>query len=89
MSKFDVEDMIIDVFYWFDNSTKRKSNRKEYCVFCDTEYREIVKHVSTRWLSLEKAVGRVLQQYDALKSYFLSEGKFYFTSIIYQEHIAE
>ena len=32
-----------------------------------------MKHVNTRWLSLERAVGRVLQQYAALKSYFASE----------------
>ena len=32
-----------------------------------------MKHVNTRWLSLERAVGRVLQQYAALKSHFASE----------------
>ena len=48
----------------------------EYYTFCDLTYREIVKHANTRWLSLERDVGRVLQQYDGLKSYFCSEGKF-------------
>ena len=57
-----------------DKSTKRKASLGEYCSFCSTEYRQIVKHVNTRWLSLERAVSRVLQQYEALKSYFLSEG---------------
>ena len=66
---------MIDLFYWFDKSTKRKASLMEYCSFCDIDYREIVKHVNTRWLSLERAVSRVLQQYDALKSYFLSEGE--------------
>ena len=66
--------MVIDLFYWFEKSTKRKACLVEYCTFCDIDYREIVKHVNTRWLSLERAVCRVLQQYDPLKSYFLSEG---------------
>ena len=66
---------MIDLFYWFEKSTKRKANLSEYCTFCDTDYRKIVKHVNTRWLSLEKATTRTLQQYDALKSYFLSEGR--------------
>ena len=70
---FNVDDLVIDVFYWFDKSTKRKSNLSDYCDFCDTTYRDIMKHVNTRWLSLERAVGRVLQQYAALKSYFASE----------------
>ncbi len=55
VSKFDVEEMVIDIYYWFDKSTKRKASLSEYCTFCDTSYREIVKHVNTRWLSLERA----------------------------------
>lgn len=70
---FDVEDMMVDLFYWFDYSTKRKNKLAEYAEFCDQEYRQIVKHVSTRWLSLEKSVTRTLTQYASLKSYFLSE----------------
>ena len=70
---FNVDDMVVDLFYWFDKSTKRKASLQRYCDFCDTTYREIVKHVNTRWISLERAVGRVLQQYSALKSYFQSE----------------
>lgn len=65
---------MIDNFYYFDKSTKRKSGLSEYCTFCDTQYRKILKHVSTRWLSLEQAVDRTLRQYLGLKSYFLSEG---------------
>ena len=73
MTGFNVDDLVIDVFYWFDKSTKRKSNLSDHCDFCNTTYRDIVKHVNTRWLSLERAVGRVLQQYAELKSYFASE----------------
>ena len=73
MAKFNVEDLI-DLFYWFDQSTKRKATLLDYCSFCDVDYWEIVKHVNTRWPSLERAVGRALDQYDALRSYFLSEG---------------
>ena len=74
MTKFNIEEMVIDLYYWFDKSTKRKANLAEYCTFCDTNYREIVKHATTRWLSLERAVSRILQQYAALTSYCLSEG---------------
>ena len=45
---FDVEDFLVDIYFWFDKSSKRKNLLKEYCTFCDTEYRKIVKHVSTR-----------------------------------------
>ena len=73
MSHFNVEEMVVDLYYWFDKSTKRKASLAGYCSFCDTSYREIVKHVNTRWLSLGRAIERVLQQYEALKSYFKSQ----------------
>ena len=69
---FDVEDMLVDLYYWYDKSTKRKNELCEFCDFCNIEYRQVVKHVSTRWLSLEYAVDRTLQQYSGLKSYFMS-----------------
>ena len=50
-SGFEAEDMLVDIFYWFDKSSKRKVEREEFCSFCDQEYRKIIKHVSTRWSS--------------------------------------
>ena len=72
---FDVEELCIDIYYWFDKSTKRKNGLHEYWTFCDQEYRAMIKHVITRWLSLELAVERVLKQFVSLKSYFRSENE--------------
>ena len=66
---FDVEDFLVDLYNCFDHSTKRKNALLEYTMFCDQEYRKILKHLSTRWLSLETAVSRALLQYPSLKSY--------------------
>jgi hypothetical protein len=52
VTDFDVEDHLVDLFYWFDKSSKRKSSLKEYYEFCDSEYEEVIKYVSTRWLAL-------------------------------------
>ena len=68
-SGFDVEEMAVDVF---DHSIKRKGELGEYAQFCDTE---ILKHVSTHWLSLQSSIERILKQYPALRSYFLSQEK--------------
>ena len=73
LTGFDLEDLMVDVFYWFNYSTKRKAVLAEYAEFCDQEYKKILKYVSTRWLSLEQAITRVLKQYVSLRSYFLSE----------------
>lgn len=72
-SGFDVEEMAVDVFYYFDHSTKRKGELREFSHFCDIESRKILKYVSTRWLSLQRSRERILKQYPALHSYFLSQ----------------
>ena len=38
---FDVEDHCVDVFYWFDKSSKRKNILKEYYDFCDLEFAKL------------------------------------------------
>ena len=75
VSGFDIEDMCVDVYHYFDKSTKRKSTLVQFAQFCDVKYRQVIKQVSTRWLSLEVAVKRSLQMYPALKSYFLSSSE--------------
>lgn len=83
VTHFDVEEMVIDIYYFFDKSTKRKSELADYCSFCNTTFRQVLKHVSTRWLSLEVAITRTLQQYRALKSYFLSNGMYFICTSVH------
>ena len=74
---FDVEDVMIDIFYHFDKSTKRKAELADYCTFCDVEFRRVLKHVSTRWLRVWswQSLGPYSNTLAALRSYFLSDGK--------------
>ena len=69
----NVEDVCMDYYYWLDRSTKRKGKLLEYFDFCDQEYQAVLKHLSVRWLSLEKCEVKVLKKFPSLKSYFLSE----------------
>jgi len=68
ISGFDIEEFVTDLFYWFDKSTKQKNGLQSYCMFCDQEYCKVMKHVSTRWLSLEIAVEHSLKQFHSLAS---------------------
>ena len=70
---FNVEDVCIDCFYWFDKSSKRKGKLLEYFDFCNQEYQAVLKHLSVRWLSLQRCMDRILKKYPSLKSYFSSE----------------
>ena len=48
---FDVDYLLVEIYYWSVHSTKRKCKLEEYTDFCEQGYRKIIKHVSTRWLS--------------------------------------
>ena len=69
----NIEDLHIDLYYWFERSTKRKGVLLEYMELCGHEYAKILKLLSTRWLSLERCVRQTLEKYSGLKSYFLIE----------------
>ena len=48
--------MMVDTYYYFDKSTKRKNELEGYYDFCDIKFSDVIKHVSTRWLSLELVI---------------------------------
>ena len=42
---FSVEDHYLDIFYWFDKSSKQKSIMKDFHNFCDHDYQEAMKYI--------------------------------------------
>ena len=71
----DVENVVLKVYGFFSTSAKRRESLKEFCRFCDVEFQEILRHVTTTWLSLNPAITRLMQTWIALKSYFISLGE--------------
>ena len=67
-----IDELLIDIYYHFHHSVKRVTSFKEFADFCTTEYRSILKHVETRWLSLTKVIQRTLHMWEPLCSYFTS-----------------
>lgn len=66
----DVESIIMKIYNYFSIYTVRTETLKEFCVEADTEYRQLLYHSKTRWLSLFPAIERILQLYEPLKDYF-------------------
>ncbi|XP_070213054.1 uncharacterized protein [Littorina saxatilis] len=62
----------VDLFYFFEHSSKRKVDYRSFQLFAEVDELEILKHCPTRWLSLERVVERTLNQLSALRSYFAS-----------------
>ena len=69
---FDIEELLVDIYFHFDYSSKRKNLFVEFCEFCDQEYSKILKFHSVRWLGMSTCIERVLKLFPSLKSYFLS-----------------
>ena len=68
----EVEELTTDVWYYFQKSPKRKREFEQFQCFVDTKPHKLLKACQTRWLSLEACVNRLIEQYDALLSYFRS-----------------
>ena len=72
----NIDQLFIDVFYYFYHSSKRKQEFCDlWCSLFTSEPQTILKHCTTRWLSLLRCVGRFIDQFEGLKSYFLSCGE--------------
>lgn len=80
----DVESFVLKVYSEFSSSAKELQVLKEFCEFVNCKYSNIIKHVPTRFLSLYDAVDRVLQNWPALKSYFVSKGQNKVPNIIWK-----
>ena len=68
----ELEELTTDVWYYFQKSPKRLREFEQFQAFLDVKPHKLLKSCSTRWLSLEACVVRLIEQYDALLSYFRS-----------------
>lgn len=71
----DIESIINKIFQYFHIYTVRVHELKHFCEFVQVEYERVLGCAKTRWLSLLPAVSRVIDMYDGLKSYFLSQNR--------------
>lgn len=66
-----VEDCVRDIYNYIGNSPKRVEVLKEFQNFTQTKIHKILHPAQTRWLSLEAVVCRIIEQYNALKLFFI------------------
>lgn len=69
----DVESKVCKIFRFFHIYTVCVENLKEFCDFADVQFKDLLSHSKTRWLSLFPAIERIISIFDGLKSYFLSQ----------------
>lgn len=70
-----IDDVLIDIYYYFNKSDSRKLLFKGSQDLCDLEQKRMLKHVCTRWLSIGRCIERFLFNWDALKDFFYKENE--------------
>lgn len=70
---FDVEALVVKIYKYFHIYTVRVTSLKEFCEFAEVEYKKVLQHGSTRFLSLLPAIERILQIFNGLQAYFQSQ----------------
>lgn len=68
-----IDDLLIDIYYYFNKSDKRKAEFKGTQDMYDTQQKKMLKHVCTRWLSIARCLERLLHNLEALKAYFKTQ----------------
>ncbi|KAJ8033410.1 hypothetical protein HOLleu_23642 [Holothuria leucospilota] len=71
--QYQIDELLVDIWYYIDKSQLRHQAIINIQQEHGIEVRKILKHVSTRWLSLGKAIKRLLENWDVLLDYFKSE----------------
>lgn len=69
----DIDKLLIDVYYYLDKSSKRQAAFKQMQLLNDLKESKILKHVSTRWLSIRTCLPRLVENWDALFDFFAAE----------------
>ena len=70
--KFDVEELLVDIYFHFGYSSKRKNLFVEFCELCDQLYCKIIKFHSVGYFGMSTCIERVLRLLPSLESYFES-----------------
>lgn len=69
---YDIENLVLKLYSHFSISAKRRESLKDCFEFNESQYQELLRHVTTRWLSLLPCIERILKSWQPLLTYFRS-----------------
>lgn len=65
-----LEEFLVDIYFYIKKSSKRLESLKLCQELSDVEVHKILKYGSTRWLSMDRVINRILEQWEPLKMFF-------------------
>lgn len=69
--QFDFDGCAADLHFFFKHSSARRMDFQLMELITEIEAEYMLRHVSSRWLSLKKVKNRILDQWQNLREYFL------------------
>lgn len=72
---YSAADLITQTFNWFDGHPVRREKFKVICEKKQIEYKCLIKHVESRWITLLDAAERFQYLLPAIRSYFAEMNK--------------
>jgi hypothetical protein len=67
----DVEDLTREIYKYFQYSYKKTGEYQKFQQFANVKVHKILHPCQTRWLSVQQVVSRILEQWNALKLFFI------------------
>ena len=71
-SVIDVDRFAIDLHFFFSLSSARRGDFQGMSEITDVTVHYLLKQCCTRWLSIDKVVVRIIEEYANIKEYFLA-----------------
>lgn len=71
----DIESMILDLYYFFKRSAAQSEDFKQLQLEMNITQHVFMRHLSSRWLTLNESLYRFIEQFPALKAFFKRESK--------------
>ena len=69
--KIDLDQFVIDLHFFFERSAARREDFKAMSEITAVTVHYLLKHCESRWLSIEKVLVRVMEQFPNITAYFL------------------
>ena len=71
--RINLDQFVIDLHFFFERSAARRQDFKTMSSITDVSVHYLLRHCESRWLSIEKVLVRIMEQFPNIKTYFLNE----------------
>jgi hypothetical protein len=72
-AEMDLDQFAIDLHFFFKLSSARREDFRKISSITDVTVHYLLRHCQTRWLSIERVLVRIIEQFENIRAYFLVE----------------